>query len=155
MKHTSMIRRHVSIFALFTLLFTVISLFGGTSAQASERPEGSWQLYFQWEGVGTGTTGVNIQMLTPARGTFQTAEGYRGEVFSLGNELELRFESGTLYTGRIAVTGDLLMGTMESYTGAVGTWQALRLRARELPLPLEKTLPMKDSSGFLVTEDNE
>lgn len=153
MKHTSMNRRHFSVFALFTLLFMVIGLFGGASAQASDRPTGSWRLYFQWEGAGKSSTEVDIQMLTPTRGTFQTAEGYNGEVFSLGNELELRYESGTLYTGRIAVTGDQMLGTMESYTGAVGTWQAVRLSGLALTPPLEERLPMQDSSGFIMTED--
>ena len=91
---------------------------GTWSATVSGCPcmAGQWTLNFFWDG----TTPIYFYN----NGKFSTGGGYAGDWFQTGCTVDWYYESGTHYWGTITAAGTYMDGSMLSYLGGTGTWDA-------------------------------
>ena len=82
---------------------------------------GTWELYYDWYCDGApGMTMTNFY----ADGTWDNDEGYSGTYTLVGDQLTQYYPNGTTYYGTVA--GTYMSGTMVSYDGTQGCWEAFK-----------------------------
>jgi hypothetical protein len=85
---------------------------------------GTWSLNYDWSCNGNDGT---VTKYIYGDGTWEDSEGYSGTWTQVGNQVTIVYTSGTTYTGTINAAATYMSGTMVSYTGATGCWDANRI----------------------------
>lgn len=101
---------------------------------------GSWTLFYSW---GCGTSYASTSLTINTNGTWSNGQGYTGKwVLTEGMFLQIFNGSTTVYGGN--TSGNIIAGTMTTFTGLTGCWYAKK--AGVTPLKGAKTAAA-DTSG--------
>ncbi len=100
-----------------------------SAATFSQVVTGEWVVNYDW--YCSGFPGTATMIFNPDF-TFTTSEGGSGTWFLNFNQIVFTFSNGTEYTG--IVDGDTMAGTMLSYDGTPGCWDAQRLTYDQIDL---------------------